>query len=139
MDSTVSPRGNDFDAAFDRNFALAPDILLSVDVKDDRTFTMKLRPGHKWSDGQPFTALNGGPLFRFNEAISLQVVCDTQDEIDHYWQRLGDGVESSRHHPGERGPDSFSIAGERGGTQKCDRPLVLARFASSAGHCAAPH
>jgi predicted 3-demethylubiquinone-9 3-methyltransferase (glyoxalase superfamily) len=42
-------------------------------------------------DGQPFTALNGGPVFRFNEAISLQVTCDTQSEIDHYWQRLCQG------------------------------------------------
>lgn len=42
-------------------------------------------------DGQPFLALNGGPMFRFNEAISLMVACDTQDEIEHYWQRLGDG------------------------------------------------
>ena len=37
----------------------------------------------------PFTALNGGPLFKFNEAISLQVICDSQDEIDYYWQTLG--------------------------------------------------
>src|SRR5215468_1285713 len=42
-------------------------------------------------DGQGFTALNGGPLFTFNEAISLQVRCDTQDEVDHYWQRLSAG------------------------------------------------
>ena len=42
-------------------------------------------------DGQPFTALNGGPVFTFSEAISLQVRCDTQDEIDHYWSRLGEG------------------------------------------------
>lgn len=42
-------------------------------------------------DGQPFLALNGGPMFRFNEAVSLMVGCDTQDEIDHYWRRLGDG------------------------------------------------
>jgi predicted 3-demethylubiquinone-9 3-methyltransferase (glyoxalase superfamily) len=42
-------------------------------------------------DGQPFTALNGGPLFQFNEAISLQILCDTQQEIDHYWDRLGAG------------------------------------------------
>lgn len=40
-------------------------------------------------DGQRFTALNGGPLFNFNEAISLQVHCDTQEEIEHYWQGLG--------------------------------------------------
>ncbi len=42
-------------------------------------------------DGQTFTALNGGPQFRFNEAISLQVVCQTQQEIDYYWQRLTEG------------------------------------------------
>ena len=39
-------------------------------------------------EGQPFTALNGGPIFKFNEAISLQVYCDTQEEIDYYWERL---------------------------------------------------
>ncbi|HEX6324195.1 MAG TPA: VOC family protein [Vicinamibacterales bacterium] len=42
-------------------------------------------------DGQPFTALNGGPLFTFNEAISLQVMCATQEDIDHYWDKLGAG------------------------------------------------
>ena len=41
--------------------------------------------------GQAFTALNGGPAFRFNEAVSLQVMCDTQEEVDHYWSRLGEG------------------------------------------------
>jgi predicted 3-demethylubiquinone-9 3-methyltransferase (glyoxalase superfamily) len=34
-------------------------------------------------NGQPFTALNGGPVFKFNEAISLQVLCETQEEIDY--------------------------------------------------------
>ena len=42
-------------------------------------------------DGQTFTALNGGPVFKFNEAISLQIFCDTQDEIDHYWEKLSAG------------------------------------------------
>jgi predicted 3-demethylubiquinone-9 3-methyltransferase (glyoxalase superfamily) len=42
-------------------------------------------------DGQSFTALNGGPVFTFNEAISLQVKCATQEEIDHYWEKLSDG------------------------------------------------
>ena len=42
-------------------------------------------------DGQAFTALNGGPLFKFNEAISLQVDCATQDEVDYYWQKLSAG------------------------------------------------
>jgi predicted 3-demethylubiquinone-9 3-methyltransferase (glyoxalase superfamily) len=44
-------------------------------------------------NGQPFTALNGGPLFRFSEAVSFQVFCDTQEEIDHYWNKLTDGGE----------------------------------------------
>jgi predicted 3-demethylubiquinone-9 3-methyltransferase (glyoxalase superfamily) len=42
-------------------------------------------------NGQPFTALNGGPVFKFNEAISLQVLCETQEEIDYYWERLSTG------------------------------------------------
>jgi predicted 3-demethylubiquinone-9 3-methyltransferase (glyoxalase superfamily) len=42
-------------------------------------------------DGQPFTALNGGPAFKFNEAISFEVHCDDQDEIDYYWDKLGEG------------------------------------------------
>jgi predicted 3-demethylubiquinone-9 3-methyltransferase (glyoxalase superfamily) len=41
--------------------------------------------------GQRFSALNGGPLFPFTEAISLQIDCDTQEEVDHYWYRLGEG------------------------------------------------
>jgi predicted 3-demethylubiquinone-9 3-methyltransferase (glyoxalase superfamily) len=42
-------------------------------------------------DGQTFTALNGGPVFQFNEAISFQINCETQEEIDYYWGKLGDG------------------------------------------------
>ena len=42
-------------------------------------------------DCQPFTALNGGPVFTFNEAISLQVGCETQDEVDYYWEKLSAG------------------------------------------------
>ena len=41
---------------YDRNLQMAPDILESIDVKEDRIFTMKLRKGHRWSDGQPFTS-----------------------------------------------------------------------------------
>jgi predicted 3-demethylubiquinone-9 3-methyltransferase (glyoxalase superfamily) len=45
-------------------------------------------------DGQPFVGLNGGPLFKFSEAVSFQVFCDTQAEIDRYWSALGkDGEE----------------------------------------------
>lgn len=42
-------------------------------------------------DGQPFIALNGGPQFRFTEAVSFQVMCDTQEQIDYFWERLGEG------------------------------------------------
>ncbi len=47
-------------------------------------------------DGQEFTALNGGPEFKFSEAVSFQVSCDSQDEVDRFWNRLSDG--------GEEGP-----------------------------------
>jgi predicted 3-demethylubiquinone-9 3-methyltransferase (glyoxalase superfamily) len=42
-------------------------------------------------DGQRFTALNGGPVFKFTEAISFVVHCQTQAEVDHFWGRLSDG------------------------------------------------
>ena len=42
-------------------------------------------------DGQRFTALNGGPMFKFNEAISFVVRCDNQQEIDEYWSKLTAG------------------------------------------------
>jgi predicted 3-demethylubiquinone-9 3-methyltransferase (glyoxalase superfamily) len=47
-------------------------------------------------DGQEFSALNGGPDFTFNEAISLHVSCKDQEEVDHYWNTLSEG--------GEEGP-----------------------------------
>jgi len=42
-------------------------------------------------DGQAFTALNGGPIFKFNEAISFQVNCETQEEVDYFWDKLTEG------------------------------------------------
>ena len=42
-------------------------------------------------DGVNFTALNGGPVFKFNEAVSLVVSCETQQEVDYYWEKLGAG------------------------------------------------
>jgi predicted 3-demethylubiquinone-9 3-methyltransferase (glyoxalase superfamily) len=42
-------------------------------------------------EGRPFTALNGGPLFKFNEAVSFVIHCGTQDEVDYFWERLSDG------------------------------------------------
>ena len=58
-------------------------------------------------DGQRFTALNGGPEFTFSEAISFQVSCETQDEVDSYWSTLSKG--------GEEGPcgwlkDRFGVS-----------------------------
>jgi predicted 3-demethylubiquinone-9 3-methyltransferase (glyoxalase superfamily) len=42
-------------------------------------------------DGTPFTALNGGPLFHFSEAISFQINCESQADIDYFWTRLSEG------------------------------------------------
>jgi predicted 3-demethylubiquinone-9 3-methyltransferase (glyoxalase superfamily) len=58
-------------------------------------------------EGQEFVALNGGPDFTFNEAISFQVNCETQDEVDGYWSKLSEG--------GEEGPcgwlkDRFGVS-----------------------------
>ena len=58
-------------------------------------------------DGHKFVALNGGPQFTFSEAISFQVDCKSQDEVDHYWNALADG--------GEEGPcgwlkDRFGVS-----------------------------
>ena len=47
-------------------------------------------------DGQELLALNGGPAFRFSEAVSFVVPCETQDEIDRYWSKLADGGEESQ-------------------------------------------
>lgn len=58
-------------------------------------------------DGQRFTALNGGPDFKFNEAVSLEVQCKDQEEVDKYWSALSEG--------GEEGPcgwlkDKFGLS-----------------------------
>lgn len=42
-------------------------------------------------DGQEFMALNGGPVFKFTEAISFFVKCETQEEVDEFWEKLSDG------------------------------------------------
>jgi predicted 3-demethylubiquinone-9 3-methyltransferase (glyoxalase superfamily) len=47
-------------------------------------------------DGQEYTAINGGPQFTFDEAISLLVHCADQDEVDYYWDKLTDGGEESQ-------------------------------------------
>jgi len=47
-------------------------------------------------NGQRFTGINGGPQYKFSEAVSFQISCETQDEVDYYWEKLTDG--------GEQGP-----------------------------------
>lgn len=47
-------------------------------------------------NGQPFMALNGGPYFKINEAISFMVFCETQAEVDHYWEKLSAVPESEQ-------------------------------------------
>jgi predicted 3-demethylubiquinone-9 3-methyltransferase (glyoxalase superfamily) len=58
-------------------------------------------------DGQQFMGLNGGPQFSFTEAISFQIPCADQDEVDHYWDRLCDGGQ-----PGQCGwlKDRFGVS-----------------------------
>ena len=87
---------------FDANAEEAVDFYLGV-FKNSRRLTevrtTEAGPGPKGRiltiafalDGQRFTALNGGPTFKFNEAISFVVRCDSQQEIDHYWSKLSDG------------------------------------------------
>ena len=69
------PEGNPFPAPFEPGTAMTVEFVL---------------------DGQPHTALNGGPEFTFTEATSIQIMCADQDEIDHYWDALTAG--------GEEGP-----------------------------------
>ncbi len=47
-------------------------------------------------EGQEYTALNGGPMFTFTEAISFVVNCETQEEVDEYWEKLSEAGEKSR-------------------------------------------
>lgn len=77
-------------------------------------------------DGQRFTALNGGPVFHFNEAISLQVNCDTQDEVDRYWDRLGAGGEPQAQQCGWL-KDRFGLSWQV-------VPAVLAELLADADH-----
>jgi predicted 3-demethylubiquinone-9 3-methyltransferase (glyoxalase superfamily) len=47
-------------------------------------------------DGQRFVGINGGPQFQFDEAVSFQITCEDQDEVDYYWERLTEGGEESQ-------------------------------------------
>ena len=62
-------------------------------------------------DGQPFTAINGGPHFKFTEAVSFVVNCDSQAEIDYYWEKLGEGSDPKSHVCGWL-TDKFGLSGQ---------------------------
>ena len=91
---------------FDSNAEQAVDFYLSV-FKNSRRLEVVQNPGNSPSpagvmtiafelDGQKFTALNGGPMFKFTEAISFVVRCETQAEIDDYWSKLSAGGRESQ-------------------------------------------
>src|SRR5215471_18770520 len=65
--------------------------VLSVNRHDGRVMSVTFE-----LDGQEFMALNAGPLFKFTEAISFFVNCETQEEVDELWERLSAGGEKSR-------------------------------------------
>jgi len=71
-------------------------------------------------DGQAFTALNGGPVFKFNEAVSFQVNCDTQEEVDYYWQKLSEG--------GDENAQQCGWLKDRFGVSWQDVPRILTRM-----------
>ena len=89
---------------FDNNAEEAVNFYISV-FKNSKVLSTtrygEIGPGPKGTimtigfelDGQEFTALNGGPQFKFTEAISLVVHCQTQEEIDYYWEKLSEGGE----------------------------------------------
>ncbi len=77
-------------------------------------------------DGMRFTALNGGPVFTFTEAISLQIFCETQDEVDRYWERLTEG--------GDERAQQCGWLKDRFGVSWQVVPTVLARLMTDPDH-----
>lgn len=65
--------------------------VLSVQKKDGKVFTVTFQ-----LLGQRFMGLNAEPIFKFNEAVSFFVSCETQAEVDAYWEKLSEGAEQSR-------------------------------------------
>jgi predicted 3-demethylubiquinone-9 3-methyltransferase (glyoxalase superfamily) len=78
-------------------------------------------------DGEEFTAINGGPQFTFTPAISFSVMCDTQEEVDEYWEKLTDG--------GEEGQCGWLI--DRFGLSWQIVPKVLGKLMGSSDRAAA--
>ena len=83
---------------YDQNFKIVPDILESIEVKDDRVFTMKLRKGHRWSDGQPFTT----------------------DDFRYYWEDVANNKELSPTGP----PSELLVDGEAPKVEYPDKQTV---------------
>ena len=78
-------------------------------------------------DGRPFTALNGGPTFKFSEAVSFQVRCKDQKEVDYYWRKLGAG-----------GDPAARVCGwlkDRFGLEEVAKRLRRDDASEKAGHC----
>lgn len=86
---------------FDDNLEDAVKFYTSI-FKNSTTSNLMPGPGEKLMsatfqlEGQEFIALNGGPIFKFTEAISFFIKCDTQKEIDEMWEKLSEGGEKSR-------------------------------------------
>ena len=80
---------------FDGNAKDAADFYCSV-FKDSKITSVNPMVVIFELNGNKFMGLNGGPHFKFNEAISFVVNCDTQEEIDYYWNKLTEGGEESR-------------------------------------------
>jgi predicted 3-demethylubiquinone-9 3-methyltransferase (glyoxalase superfamily) len=84
-------------------------------------------------EGQRFTALNAGPQFRFTEAVSFQVNCDTQEEIDYYWEKLSAGGDPTAQQCGWL-KDKFGLSWQivpsmmeelfKGGAAKAERTMA---------------
>jgi predicted 3-demethylubiquinone-9 3-methyltransferase (glyoxalase superfamily) len=86
---------------FDSNAEEAVDFYLTVFKNSRRLDELRKPEGSILTiafelDGQKFTALNGGPSFKFTEAISLTVRCDSQQEVDEYWAKLSAGGKPSQ-------------------------------------------
>jgi predicted 3-demethylubiquinone-9 3-methyltransferase (glyoxalase superfamily) len=91
---------------FDNNAADAVDFYLSVFKNSRRLEEMPNPEGHPAPgkiltiafelDGQRFVALNGGPMFKFTEAVSFVIRCDSQAEVDKYWENLSAGGSTSQ-------------------------------------------
>jgi predicted 3-demethylubiquinone-9 3-methyltransferase (glyoxalase superfamily) len=70
-------------------------------------------------DGQKFTALNGGPAFKFNEAVSFEIFCETQAEIDYYWDKLTVGGDPNAQQCCHR--STWRVQNHRRGSSNCAR------------------